>query len=64
METKEIIEIIEMYNNEYDITFIMEDIRVDGEPKSMECIGWYHGEPDAESTKKFSNRNMKAIYDM
>lgn len=57
-------ELLEMYVKEYDITFIMEDIRIDGEPKSMECVGWYHGEPEAEATKQFANRQMKATYDM
>ena len=54
-------ELVPMYCPEYDITFIMEDTyNAYGEPASKECVGWYHGEPDAVSTLMFADRNMKA----
>ena len=52
----------EVYAPEADITFLMEEERTeDGTPISTECVGWYYGEPDAESTKAFTGK-LKAEY--
>lgn len=57
-------EIYTVYSPEGDMTFIMEDIYdADGEPLSAECVGWYHGEPDDESTQYFIGK-LKAEYTM
>ena len=47
-------EIYSVYSHEGNMTFVMEDVYdADGEPLSTECVGWYHGEPDEESTHRF-----------
>lgn len=54
--------IYDVYAREGDMTFIMEDTcDADGEPISTECVGWYHGEPDDESTATFIGK-LKAEY--
>ena len=55
-------ELIEEYVPGYDHTFIMEATYVNGDMISVECVGWYCGEPDARYTKLYSDRNMKATY--
>lgn len=55
-------ELIPEYVEEYDHTFIMEATYVNGECVSMECVGWYCGEPDDKYVKEYANRNMKADY--
>lgn len=50
------------YSPSYDITFIMEETYKDGEIISSEVKGFYYGEPDEESTKKF-NGKLKAKYE-
>lgn len=54
--------IYDVYSREGDMTFIMEDtFDADGEILSTECVGWYHGEPDDESTAYF-NGKLKAEF--
>lgn len=55
-------ELIAEYSEEYDHTFIMEATYINNECISMECIGWYCGEPDPVSTERYANREMKAVY--
>ena len=50
------------YVEEYDHTFIMESTYVNGECVTMECVGWYCGEPNEADTIQYANRNMKAYY--
>lgn len=57
-----VVEIHTPYSEEYDQTFIMEDTYINGELKATECIGWYCGEPNAEDTAKYGNREMRATY--
>lgn len=52
----------EVYAETADITYIMEETRVGGEPKATECVGWYYGKPNPEDTMKYSNRTMRATY--
>ena len=54
----------EIYQAEEDITFVMECSYVNGNLKSQECVGWYHGEPNAYYTAQYSDRKMKATYDL
>lgn len=54
----------ENYCETTDKTFIMEYVSDDTNLLSSECIGWYCGEPNADDTARYSNREMKAIYDM
>ena len=56
-------ELIPEYVPGYDHTFIMKATYVNGECKTMECVGWYCGEPTDEYTKRFANHDMKANYD-
>lgn len=52
----------EVYAPSADITFLMEEVRDEnGAPVSTECVGWYYGEPDEESTKTFIGQ-LKAVY--
>ena len=47
-------EIRTAYAQHDDITFIMKDtLDENGEPCKTEVIGWYHGEPDENSTQSF-----------
>ena len=47
-------EIYTAYAPNNDITFIMRDTyHFNGELESTAVIGWYYGEPDEESTRKF-----------
>lgn len=39
------------YAADTDTTFIMRE-----DADTIECIGWYHGEPDEESTRIYSNK--------
>lgn len=55
-------ELIPEYVHDYDHTFIMEATYVDGECITMECVGWYCGEPEEALTKQYANRHMKADY--
>lgn len=44
-----------------DITFIMEYTYTDnGEPVTVECVGWYYGEPNADAVKKYYRSGMTA----
>ena len=52
----------EAYAEEHDTTYIMEETLVDGQVIKLECIGWYCGEPNAEDTKKYGDRNYVANY--
>ena len=52
-----------VYAKNWDMTFIMLDITDGEELKSMECVGWYFGEPDEKSTEKFIGK-LKAEFIM
>ena len=56
------VERIPMYVPEYDITFVMNNIRYKGECIIEECIGWYHGVPDEASTNKVEDYGLVAEY--
>lgn len=45
-----------LYSNEGDITFIMEDIFINGEVRSTEVIGFHYGEPNEDSISSFSGK--------
>lgn len=47
-------EIYTAYAPENDMTFILKDTMLDGEPIATEVIGFYYGEPDDELTAQFS----------
>lgn len=50
------------YAEENDMTFIMVDtINKFGDLISTECVGWYFGEPEEDSTKAFYGE-LKAKY--
>lgn len=43
-----------VYSREHNLTFVMEEKFTDsGEPYTLEVKGFYHGEPDDDSTKIF-----------
>lgn len=46
-----------VYSAEGDMTFIMRD-----DEKSIECVGWYFGEPDADATHDYIG-SLKAEID-
>lgn len=56
-----------VYQENYDITFIMEDIYTIDENNnineiiSCECVGWYHGEPSEENNEYFTGK-LKATF--
>ena len=49
------------YAPDTDITFIMKEAH-DRNCETLECIGWYHGEPNEDDTNTYSYGNMKATY--
>jgi hypothetical protein len=53
-------ELIGYYCKDYDTTFIMEATFEGGMQKSIECVGWYHGEPNDADNKEFARAGMKA----
>ena len=53
---------IPMYTPEYDITFVMNNVRYMNECIIEECIGWYHGEPNEESTNKVEDYGLVSEY--
>ena len=57
------VEIIrECYSPEHDMTFLRKDVESrDGVLISMEVVGFYSGEPDAEATRTY-NGSLKAEY--
>lgn len=50
------VEIIPIHNHPYDMTFLVEQIRVNDNLIQEEVIGWYHGEPNDENTKLYSTK--------
>jgi hypothetical protein len=54
-------ELYAIYDEHYDISFIMEETTENGEPISTECVGWYHGEPSDEDNQHFKGK-LKATY--
>lgn len=52
----------EVYAEADDMTFIMEEEFVGEDVKSIECIGWYCGEPNEEDTIHYARHGMIAIY--
>ncbi len=50
-----------VYSENGDMTFIMRDIYVNGEPKSTEVIGFYFGEPTEENTTLYTG-SLKAEF--
>ena len=51
-----------MYQNEYDVTFIMVDTWEDDEIISTECVGWYYGKPNKEDNELFVGK-LKGTYE-
>ena len=45
-----------------DITFIMDNVYINGELFMSEVIGWYYGMPADKYNEEFGNRNMTAFY--
>lgn len=56
------VELIPEYAHDHDRTYIMEATYVGRECISMECVGWYCGEPNEDDTKYHANRQMKAEF--
>ena len=52
-----------IYQNNYDITFIMQDTYKDDQIILSECVGWYHGEPNEDDNNYFTNK-LKATYEL
>lgn len=50
------------YSREADITFIMRETSNEDGPVSSEVVGFYYGEPDEESTRRFIGK-LKAEFD-
>jgi hypothetical protein len=46
-------EVYGVYSAESDMTFIMEDVSVDGEPVSSEVKGYYFGKPEEELIQQY-----------
>lgn len=55
-------ELIGYYCEAHDTTFIMQAEFVDGEPKSIECVGWYCGEPNDDDNNRYAHTGMKNEY--
>lgn len=47
---------IESYAPDSDMTFIVEDVLVNGRVVSTEVKGFYHGKPNTKATEKYYNR--------
>ena len=58
----ETINIESYYSPNADITFIMKETSNENGPVSTEVVGFYFGEPDEESTKRFVGK-LKAEFD-
>lgn len=57
------IEIVPMYCQPYDRTFLMKEIRNEkGEPVTEEVVGWYYGRPNNDDTQMFIG-DLKAIHE-
>ena len=50
------------YAEASDITFIMDNVYINGELFMSEAIGWYYGVPTDEYNEEFGNRNMVEFY--
>lgn len=50
-----------VYAKQDDMTFIMEEHDEGIGPVSIECVGWYFGEPDEDATESFIGK-LKAEY--
>lgn len=55
-------EITTNYIPDEDITIVWQLMYVGDENIQRTLVGWYHGEPDEESTKQFSHLNVMAQY--
>lgn len=55
-------ELYGVYAEEHDITFVMQSLSVNDKLQSIECIGWYCGEPNDNDIKQNANRQMLATY--
>lgn len=51
----------EVYSRSADMTFIMENCYSNGELKSIECKGWYFGEPDHDKDTEYFGK-LKATF--
>ena len=51
-----------IYQENYDITFIMIDTYEDDEIISSECVVWYYGSPNEEDNEQFIGK-LKASYE-
>lgn len=55
--------IVEIYQENYDITFLMEEVFKEGERQSSEVVSWYCGAPNPEDTDFYSKeRRLIARY--
>lgn len=50
-----------VYSEAEDMTFIMKDVYMDGEPKSTEVVGFYFGESTEENTTLYTGK-LKAEF--
>lgn len=57
METKQL---VPMYSQGHDITFIMEETWIGDDLARQEVVGWYCGEPDDLLTEQCANRDLVA----
>ena len=55
-------EIVTTYIPTEDITVVWQLLYVGDENIQRTIVGWYHGEPDDESTKTFSHLGVMAQY--
>ena len=51
---KKTIEIVPMYCQPEDRTFLMEEVRIGSILVREKIVGWYYGEPNDEDTKIYS----------
>ena len=50
------------YAEASDITFIMDNVYINGALFTSEVIGWYYGMPTDGNNEKFGNRSMVVFY--
>jgi hypothetical protein len=51
-----------IYQQNFDITFIMVDTYIDDLLFNSECVGWYHGEPSEQDDEYFTGK-LKATFE-
>ena len=50
------IEYEDVYSEESDMTFIMENHYDNGTLKTITCVGWYFGEPSVENDEYYKHK--------